>query len=150
MTQMATLLAGRALVPPCQRRTPLPSAPTPSSSAVSCAWRCRRLLCAAEPLSGAGDGDPAVQDTLEGMVRLQIAKEELQHLVQEEGAKMRLTGEEVRCMFACLRYCVLIGTRECVYSLDSRSLIKGLKSGGASASPRCIRGRRAFLALHIL
>ena len=101
-TQMAALLAGRALVPPFHERAPLISAPAPGASAASCARRCRRLLCAAEHMSGAGDGDPAVQDTLEGMVRLQIAKEELQHLVQEEGAKLRLTGEEV--LLACMHY----------------------------------------------
>ena len=115
VTQMAALLAGRALVPPCHRRTPLSSAPAPGSSAVSCARRCRRLLCAAEHLSGVGDGDPAVQDTLEGMVRLQIAKEELQHLVQEEGAKLRLTGEVVRCMFASLQRVHLLA----VHSADA-------------------------------
>ena len=97
---MAFAMAAHVLLPSWQWRTPLSSAPAPSSSATGCARRCRRLLCAVEPVFGPGDGDPAVQDTLEGMVRLQIQKEELQQLVLEEGAKLRLTGDEARCTLA--------------------------------------------------
>ncbi len=50
--------------------------------------------CRADP----GAGDARVQNTLEDMLRLQIDKEELKQMVAEEGAKLRLTAEEVRLL----------------------------------------------------